>query len=93
MNHDRFPARSTRVISFCGAAGHPLTWRQFARWAGWIPLVFDADSFRERGGTIGKGVNCFMLKGSRRLNFFSEDSVEPTSDSKTIVSAKFMPNG
>ncbi|MEH2705112.1 hypothetical protein [Bradyrhizobium elkanii] len=61
------------------------------------PLNLDADSFRERG-TIGKGVTCaavlyVMLGGSRTFEFSSEYSVEPTSDGKTIVSAKFMPNG
>lgn len=60
------------------------------------PLVLDADSFRERG-TIGKGVNCaavlyVMISGTRTFDFSSEYSVEPTSDGKTIVTARFMPN-
>ncbi|QOZ25905.1 hypothetical protein [Bradyrhizobium sp. CCBAU 51753] len=60
------------------------------------PFILDADSFRERG-TIGKGVSCaavlyVMLGGSRTFEFSSESSVEPTSDGKTIVTARFMPN-
>jgi len=61
-----------------------------------LPLVLDADSFRERGA-IGKGVSCaavlyVMLGGRRTFNFSSEYSVEPTSDGKTIVTARFQPN-
>jgi hypothetical protein len=60
------------------------------------PLILDTDSFRERG-TIGKGVNCaavlyVIVSGRRTFDFSSEYTVEPTSDGKTIVSARFMPN-
>ncbi|MGY3590130.1 hypothetical protein ACVIGB_010286 [Bradyrhizobium sp. USDA 4341] len=62
---------------------------------GEIPhLAFD--SFRERGAE-GKGVRCaaiarFLLNGKPTFEFSAEYSVEPTTDGKIMVSARFMPN-
>jgi len=60
------------------------------------PAELTFDSFRERGSE-GKGVRCaamaYVLVGTKRtFEFSAEYSVEPTTDGKTIVSARFMPN-
>jgi hypothetical protein len=54
------------------------------------------DSFRERGSK-GRGVRCaaiaYVIVGTTRtFEFSAEYSVEPTTDGKTIVTARFMPN-
>jgi hypothetical protein len=60
------------------------------------PIHFAFDSFRERGWE-GKGLRCaamvYALLGTKRtFEFSTEYSIEPTSDGKTIVSARFTPN-
>jgi hypothetical protein len=59
-----------------------------------LNIVFD--SFRERGAE-GKGVKCaamatIMLGNERSFEFSTEYSVEPTTDGKVMVSARFTPN-
>jgi hypothetical protein len=88
---------SIRILLTNNGGGSSDDLREIERLAVFgYPLAFELDAFRDRGA-VGSGASCaaflyVMRIGQRTFQFSSEYSVEPTTDGKTIVTARFMPN-